>query len=466
MGPEDWLGAERNDSKRGVRLAVLVVLLFVLAYLGGVSSAAYETFPYPQLLERPFQAIQARKARGRQLQNVYQSDIWMKAVYERTGAVDYDSERAWKGYTFFSRSHRSGAVLIDMEGRVLHDWFVPFRKIWEEPTHTNHPPPESHIYWRRVKMFPNGDVMAIVSTVADTPYGYGIVRVDKESNVLWAYDGHAHHDFDVREDGSVYTLVQRFRHTRRNPLGGFPQFPNLVLEDYLVKLSPEGEEIERVNLLEAIAESDYRAVLEMYAPGTANPAMSERDGDVLHANAVAVVDEAFARHHGFAEPGQVLVSFRPLDAIALVDVEEQRIAWMTRGFWTAQHDPDPMANGHILLFDNRGSGGTGGASRILEYAPSTHDVRWRYRGARERPFQSRVCGAQELLPNGNVLVTSSQEGRLFEVTREGEIVWDYRTTVRRTYDGDAYHPALLEASRVEPESLSFTPDGVGAAGND
>jgi hypothetical protein len=34
-------------------------------------------------------------------------------------------------------------------------------------------------------------------------------------------------------------------------------------------------------------------------------------------------------------------------------------------------------------------------------------------------------GNAQRLPNGNTLITESAFGRFFEVTREGEIVWEY-----------------------------------------
>jgi hypothetical protein len=36
-----------------------------------------------------------------------------------------------------------------------------------------------------------------------------------------------------------------------------------------------------------------------------------------------------------------------------------------------------------------------------------------------------IRGGAQRLPNGNTLITESDKGRAFEVTREGEIVWDF-----------------------------------------
>ncbi|MBL8768161.1 MAG: hypothetical protein JNL94_12375, partial [Planctomycetes bacterium] len=42
----------------------------------------------------------------------------------------------------------------------------------------------------------------------------------------------------------------------------------------------------------------------------------------------------------------------------------------------------------------------------------------------ERFFSSFISGAQRLT-NGNTLICSGENGRIFEVTADGEIVWDY-----------------------------------------
>jgi hypothetical protein len=62
------------------------------------------------------------------------------------------------------------------------------------------------------------------------------------------------------------------------------------------------------------------------------------------------------------------------------------------------------------------------SSRVLEINPVTLELVWSYAGPRF--YSSNISGAQRL-PNGNTLVTEGANGRLFEVTREGRIVWEY-----------------------------------------
>lgn len=50
---------------------------------------------------------------------------------------------------------------------------------------------------------------------------------------------------------------------------------------------------------------------------------------------------------------------------------------------------------------------------------------WSYGHDEDQRFFSSFISGAERLPNGNTLVTSGAEGRVFEVTRAGEVVWDY-----------------------------------------
>ena len=93
--------------------------------------------------------------------------------------------------------------------------------------------------------------------------------------------------------------------------------------------------------------------------------------------------------------------------------------------------------GNLLVFDNGGASGYGFAnpnaldganalaranSRVLEINPVTLELVWSYAGPRF--YSSNISGAQRL-PNGNTLITEGASGRLFEVTKEGKIVWEY-----------------------------------------
>lgn len=70
---------------------------------------------------------------------------------------------------------------------------------------------------------------------------------------------------------------------------------------------------------------------------------------------------------------------------------------------------------------------------------------------RER-FFSRTRGSCQKLPSGNVLVTESDRGYAFEVTREGQEVWPFANPDVRD---DGKRNAIWRMKRFSPEDLSF-----------
>ena len=104
--------------------------------------------------------------------------------------------------------------------------------------------------------------------------------------------------------------------------------------------------------------------------------------------------------------------------------------------------------GNILVYDNGGWAGYGAPnpaapmgvknatrdwSRVLEFDPVTLKLVWSYTphdaGFVEpldaNRFYSPFISSAQRLPNGNTLITEGSDGRIFEVTPEHEVVWEF-----------------------------------------
>ena len=64
-------------------------------------------------------------------------------------------------------------------------------------------------------------------------------------------------------------------------------------------------------------------------------------------------------------------------------------------------------------------------SRAIEVTPATNEIAWKYQDRPAWNFFSPRMGNAQRLPNGNTLICASSLGRFFEVTKDGEIVWEY-----------------------------------------
>ena len=64
-------------------------------------------------------------------------------------------------------------------------------------------------------------------------------------------------------------------------------------------------------------------------------------------------------------------------------------------------------------------------SRVIELNPVTERIEWEYKADPPTSFYSVDRGSAQRLPNGNTLISQSNKGRVFEVTRDGQVVWEY-----------------------------------------
>jgi hypothetical protein len=436
--------AERGGGRvdRLLRLAFIVAAGLVVFIAGALASIA-NIFPGPELAAA-YQGGRALYEQLTQRSDPFATDLWKPARTTQKGTTVYEPSLAQDGLTLYASGHEAAAYLMDMEGRVLHTWRRPYSSVWTETAEVKHPQPDAYVYFRKVKLLDNGELLAIYEGVGDTPYGYGMVKLDRDSNVLWSYLGHTHHNFDVGPDGRIYVLTHDFSSK------AMPDFGNLQsprIDDYLVVLSPEGRELQKIPLIEPVARSPYRHLLHTVS--------SYSTGDPLHTNDVDFITEETARNFPYGKPGQVLLSFRELGAIGVLDLERQQLVWMARGPWLGQHDPDILPNGRIVLFDNYGQFvGPGGASRVLEFDPRSMAIAWQYAGDAAHPFDSAIRSEQQRLGNGNTLIVESNGGRMLEVTPAGRIVWEFINPVRSA-KGEKI-PIIASAERLPSDTIAFT----------
>ncbi len=409
-----------------------------LCFIAGACLATFRAFPY-HTIRKAYLGGKAALALLSRSPDDRSTQVWHPSRYDRRGVLRVEPGRVHAGYTLYTSAHAQRAFLIAMDGRVVHQWQLPYDAIWERTAAVPKPPSDRFIYWRKARVLPNGDLIAIAVEAGMTPWGLGLVRMDSSSRVVWKYLQRVHHDFCVAGDGRVFTLIHRIR---REPLQGIPSVKAPFLEDLIVVLSAQGQELRRASVYAALATSPYKLLLE-HVP-------YNEHGDYLHTNAIELLPPRGAS--GIAA-GSLLLSMREIGFVGVVDTASMSCTWGTTGPWLEQHDPDLLDNGNILLFDNRGRlGESGGQSRVIEINPMTHGVEWCYEGNEHERFYSEVRSSQQRLPNGNTLITESDAGRVIEVTRDGDIVWEFVNPAVRD-DCPGAVPAVCWAARVTPAAL-------------
>jgi hypothetical protein len=434
-----------RDFASSTATALCVVAVALLAYIAGAWAAWLNTFPVDPFL-RP--AFVGASALLQQYVTPVDTDVWMENPGVG-GIMTNKAEAAYDGFTLVTTGQ--GARLLAMNGDVLHEWHLPYDEITAPEARTHPDYPESWLYWRPARLFPNGDLIAIVDACGSTPEGLALIKIDRQSRLIWAYRAPVHHDFDIDEAGNIYVLDQQIRQRRPQQLWALDE---PMLDESLIVLSRDGEEIRRVSILDAFARSSYRDIVNRLAPGNVS-----RWGDYLHNNNVELVTAELAPAFPFLKAGQVILSMRQLDTIAALDLEREEIVWAIRGSWHRQHDPDLLANGNILLFDNKGDWARGGRSRVLQIDPTTSEIVWTWPSSKGGELWSSYRADQQMLPNGNVLINEFVQGRLVEVTSGGEVVWEFISPFRDEQNHDRV-ARIMFAERYPRNWIAFEPVAV------
>lgn len=438
---------ERNHGTAGrlgwLMTALPIVGIVVLAFLFGMVTSIRQAAPFYTVRDAWLAWCSLREQQDI-LSNPWPEYLWYPAEREPQGLVQSRPDQTYGDYTSYT-SADGLATLVDGEGRIVHQWDAPFRRVFPHALHVPSWIPDHFIFMRRGLVYPNGDLLALYETIANTPSGCGLAKLDVNGRVLWTYDEYTHHDVTVGPDGRIYVLVHQLRRltdsdTELKPLSDLP-----LVEDFVAILSPEGQELKRISLLDALVNSPYFRTMFIHV---------DRYGDITHNNTVDVIGEEFASHYPEVSAGDLMVCLRNLNLVLVVSPGTGQAVWGTTGPWEHPHDPDPLPNGNILIFNNLDVRGTEQGSSVLEFDPRTRQVDWLYTGDGRRSMRSDIRGSQELLPNGNVLITEPDHGRIVEVNRAGETVWEYVTPVRGG-TGQELVPAVCGSFRFTREQLPF-----------
>ena len=326
----------------------------------------------------------------------------LKGKRAGVGLRAHDLDRAYSGYTLFTPAIAERTVyLIDMRGEVVHTWEMPY-------------PPGLYGYLTdHGTLFYNGRVPEESERyVATGGWKGGIaLEMDWDGRVLWEVRHPDHHHDGIRlENGNVLLLclAPLPAELAARVQGGLTgtEHDGLMHADYLVELTTDGRVVWEWRAWEHLDPAVDRIVA----------AQDERK-EWTHGNAVAELPD-----------GNLVVSFRTISTVAIVDRTSGAIVWKLGAPSLAQqHSPQPLPNGRLLIFDN----GTHRLdhplpySRVIEVDVATKEIVWSYQEPHLADFFSPFISNAQRLPNGNTLICEGWFGRLFEVTAAGETVWEY-----------------------------------------
>ena len=360
---------------------------------------------------------------------------------------------AFEGYTLFAPRESGLAYLIDNHGRVVHTWTLGHNPIL-------------------VKLLDNGNLLTIGNTIFDA-----------DGNAVWEYRYPQHHDLLEMPNGNILSLSRvRIPREEAIALGANPDSldcPSLRAT-HIVEIRPtgpaDGEIIWQWSALDHLIQ-DFDPEKPNYGVVADHPeridinftlteeACRDRHLDWLRANAldyneeldqimitlrrsseIWIIDhstsaEEAAGHTGgnSGKGGDLLYRWGNPRAYQRGTLADQRLFWPHNAHWIQRGLPGA---GNVLIFNNGDEypGMERGYSSVDEislpadgsnydldegsaYGPN--DLVWRYTADPPGSFYAPWLSGAQRLPNGGTLITDGTAGRIFEVTREGETVWEF-----------------------------------------
>lgn len=323
------------------------------------------------------------------------------------GVRRYVPDQTYEGYTLFCRDWGDHFYLIDMEGNSVHSWDIRDTSI-----HFGELTREGHLLYSTADR-----------TVEEMR---GVHELDWEGNRVWYYPCPVDHDHRRMNHGNTLILC-REEVIQPEIRDIWPDY-RACYSPYIIEVNKDQEVVwewhgkDHIRELEELAGIDFPR---------SDP---ERSRDWAHCNTASPLpkNKAGAKDPRFRE-GNIMFSYREIDTIGVIDKQSKEILWAWGpGVLLGQHMPQMLENGHILLFDNgyHSPAFEREYSRVLEIDPLREEILWEYKGDPPEGFYSRAVSGAQRLPNENTLICSGGQGRIFEVTKEKEVVWDYENPYR------------------------------------
>ena len=335
-------------------------------------------------------------------------------IRRKCGTTDVDLDRSAGGFTLYAGQTFDGRVdLINLYGDIVHAWALPIRPGRDAVILPNGNLGYNGSHEKSAELYPAWDIWQ----------GGHFMEVDSQGGILWEHeDIYHHHDAQWLENGNLLYAVAEEAFV--SPIGP-------VISDRIKEVNRKGEVVWEWCVWKHIHPHIYKT------------------HECFNTDHWPMVNGVY--QDGFI----VYLSLRTTSGIIGINKQTKDIICELKYPYVAQqHCPVITKDGHILCFDNGNIRPNSiHHSRIVEYDLRTKELVWSYVDPMPASFFSPYMGSVQRLWNGNTLICESAFGRLFEVTSEGETVWEYIIPEFQKYPAPldefitGYHNSCFKAHR-------------------
>lgn len=311
------------------------------------------------------------------------------------------------------------ARLFDARGAVIRVWRIGDRRL-------------SQTGWPKALFRPHGAAIApdgrlFINSDADE----ALVAYDRCSQELWRRADVFHHQLTIDENGDLWSWRGKGRQI------SFDQFIERIDAD-------TGMTLESISLIDDVVKPSARNRLILGLPETFDrndKSFRNLAADVFHPNDVEPLPSAIADAFPQFAVGDLLVSFRNQNLVAVIDRKSKEIIWSRHGPWVRQHDPDFLPTGEISVFDNQHSDSPRPTtfrrrSRLIAVDPKTDELR-SVLPQSTPPFYTPEMGAHQQYDDGRVLIVAAEEGRVLEIDlKSTKTLFEFNNRIDRRHSAN------------------------------
>jgi hypothetical protein len=398
------------------------------------------------------------------------------------------------GYTLFAPMSSNVTYLIDADGLAVRTWSSPFL-------------PSAWVY-----LLENGHVLRGGSDRGNSIFSGGgqggrFQEFDLDGSLVWDFRYNEtrlpHHDVAVLPNGNILAIAweakTRDEAQRAGRRATAIPATGSIWPDMLIEFKPQRPDGAQIvwewHIWDHLIQN-IDPTLDNYADPAQRPERININGDtsgggaflrdLFHTNAVAynpeldqiilsvptfnevwVIDhstttqEAAGRTGGRSgKGGDLLYRWGNPRAYGRGTDADQLLGFQHDARWVPQGRPGA---GHMMVFSNRTPSPNGPYTKVYEFVPPV-DAEGHYAVPDVGPFgpagpvwtysdddlQTINLSGAERLENGNTLISSGNEGRLFEITPAGDIVWDYWSPYAGPSGSSGNAFSLFRAVRIPP----------------
>jgi hypothetical protein len=310
---------------------------------------------------------------------------------------------------------RRAMLALDDDLAVRHLW-----RLHEDGVDAPEKQGAAHTFPHGITVLPDGSVVFAFDN------GVSLRRFDVCGRETWTRIGNYHHAVQADESGEqLWTLrgvppdLATLDDATR-PTGD--KYDATAAREHVVQIdAADGRILRTFSLRDVMEANPHLDVLGIRQIGTHHADSWRWAPDPFHPNDVDPLPPSLAAAFPGFESGDLLLSYRSINLVMVVDPQTLRIRWHRMGMARRQHDPDWTPDGNIRVYDNNS---TRGPSRIIDVDPRDFEVKTVLDGG-NYDFYSSARGKHQRLPDGSILLVSSYQGRALEVDPEGRVTFEF-----------------------------------------